>query len=89
MLENYITQVRHSKGVSSEREAFVSRAAQASAAACIINNKMFHPLIPLYQLVVRENIWLVIVKYANSIAKPRLLKKNDLVVCKELERAIN
>ena len=34
MLENYITQVRHPKGVSSEREAFVSRAAQASAAAC-------------------------------------------------------
>ena len=36
MLENYITQVRRPKGVSSEREAFVSRAAQASAAACIL-----------------------------------------------------
>ena len=36
MLENYITQVRHSKGVSSEREAFVSRAAQASTAACYV-----------------------------------------------------
>ena len=30
MLENFITQVGHPKGVSSEREAFVSR-----AAACI------------------------------------------------------
>ena len=38
MLENYITQVRRTKGVSSEREAFVSRAAQASTAACLINN---------------------------------------------------
>ena len=37
MLENYITQVGRPKGVSSEREAFVSRAAQASAAVC--NNK--------------------------------------------------
>ena len=35
MLESYIAQVRRPKGVSSEREAFVSRAAQASAAACI------------------------------------------------------
>ena len=35
MLENYITQVRRPKGVSSEHEAFVSRAAQASAAACV------------------------------------------------------
>ena len=34
MLENYITQVKRPKGVSSEREAFVSRAAHASAAAC-------------------------------------------------------
>ena len=31
MLENFITQVRRPKGVSSEREAFVSR-----AAACFI-----------------------------------------------------
>ena len=35
MLEIYITQVRRPKGVSSKREAFISRAAQASAAACI------------------------------------------------------
>ena len=35
MLKNYITQVRRPKGVLSEREGFVSRAAQASAAACI------------------------------------------------------
>ena len=35
MLENYITQVRRLKGISSEREAFVSRAAQASEATCI------------------------------------------------------
>ena len=34
MLENYITEVRRPKGVLSERKAFVSRAAQASAAAC-------------------------------------------------------
>ena len=34
MLENFIMQVRRPKGVSSERVAFVSRAAQASAAAC-------------------------------------------------------
>ena len=34
MLENYITQVRRPKGVSSEREAFVSRPAQASSADC-------------------------------------------------------
>ena len=33
MLENYIMQVRRPKGVSSEREAFVSRGARASAAA--------------------------------------------------------
>ena len=38
MLENYITQVRRPKGVLSEREAFVSRAAQASAAACNNSN---------------------------------------------------
>ena len=37
MLEIYITQVRRPKGVSSEREAFISRAAQASAAACSYN----------------------------------------------------
>ena len=37
MLENFIMQVRRPMGVSSEREAFVSRTAQASAAAC--NNK--------------------------------------------------
>ena len=36
MLENYIMEVRHPKGVLSEREAIVSRAAQASAAACKI-----------------------------------------------------
>ena len=36
MLENYITQVRRPKGVSREREAFVSRGAEASAAACLI-----------------------------------------------------
>ena len=35
MLENYITQVRRPKCVSSEHEAIVSRAAQASAAACV------------------------------------------------------
>ena len=34
MLESYIAQVRRPKGVSSEREAFVSRAAKASTAAC-------------------------------------------------------
>ena len=34
MLENYITQIRRPKGASGEREAFVSRAAKASAAAC-------------------------------------------------------
>ena len=39
MLEIYITQVRRPKGVSSEREAVISRAAQASAAACNNNNK--------------------------------------------------
>ena len=41
MLENYITQVRRPKGVLSERKAFVSRAAKASAAACN-NNKGNH-----------------------------------------------
>ena len=35
MLKSYITQVRRPKSVSSERVAFVSRAAQASAADCI------------------------------------------------------
>ena len=39
MLENYITEVRRPNGVLSEREAFASRAAQASAAACN-NNKL-------------------------------------------------
>ena len=34
MLENFIMQVRRPRGVLSEPEAFVSRAAQASAAAC-------------------------------------------------------
>ena len=34
MLESYIAQVKRPKGDSSEREAFVSRAAQASAVAC-------------------------------------------------------
>ena len=34
MPENFIMQVRRPKGVLGEREAFVSRAAQASAAAC-------------------------------------------------------
>ena len=37
MLESYITPVRRPKGVSIEREAFVSRAAQDSAAACLNN----------------------------------------------------
>ena len=37
MLESYIAQVRRPKGVSSKREAFVSRGAQASAAACVSN----------------------------------------------------
>ena len=36
MLESYIGQVRRPKGVLSEREAFVNRAAQASAAACTL-----------------------------------------------------
>ena len=36
MLENSIKQVRRPKGVSSERKAFVSRAAQARAAACLL-----------------------------------------------------
>ena len=45
MLENFITQVRRPKGVSSERVAFISRAAQASAAACS-NNKS----IPINQI---------------------------------------
>ena len=35
MPENFITQVRRPKGVLGERVAFVNRAAQASAAACI------------------------------------------------------
>ena len=48
MLENFIMQVRRPKGVTSEREAFVSRAAQASAAACKNKNKM-PPAIPIFQ----------------------------------------
>ena len=36
MLENYITEVRRPKGVLSEREAFVSR-----AAVCVVNNAIF------------------------------------------------
>ena len=35
MLENFIMQVRCPKGVSDEHKAFVSPAAQASAAACV------------------------------------------------------
>ena len=50
MLENYLTQVRRSKAVSSEREAFVSRAAQASAAACQCNN-----LMQIYQVIILTN----------------------------------
>ena len=42
MLEIYITQVRRPKGVSSEREAFVSHAAQASAAACTNKTQTIH-----------------------------------------------
>ena len=37
MLENFILQVRRPKGSLGEREAFVSRASQASAAACTYN----------------------------------------------------
>ena len=37
MLENFIMPVRRPKGVSSERVAFVSLTAQASAAACKSN----------------------------------------------------
>ena len=45
MLENYLTQVRRSKAVSSEREAFVSR-----AAACQCNN-----LMQIYQVIILTN----------------------------------
>ena len=40
MLENFIMQVRRPKGVSSEREAFVSRTARASAEARYYNSTL-------------------------------------------------
>ena len=40
MLENFIMQVRRPKGVLGEREAFVSCAAKASAAACYNNRRV-------------------------------------------------
>ena len=41
-------QVRRPKGISGEREAFVSRAAQASAAACIIEKEILVHRIVLF-----------------------------------------
>ena len=48
MLEKFIMQVRRPKGVSSEREAFVSRAAQANAAACIYKRQNIYSLFHNY-----------------------------------------
>ena len=57
MIKNYLTQVRRLKGVLSEREAFVSRAAQATEAACI------YEFVWIEQLIVRKCVWQTL--YAN------------------------
>ena len=50
MIKNYLTQVRRLKGVLSEREAFVSRAAQATEAACIYEFVWIEQLIEIIDL---------------------------------------
>ena len=51
MLENYITQVRRPKSVSSKREAFVSRARKSACLILKLNDFLFFCLFVCSELI--------------------------------------